>query len=54
MLLAEAVIAEVAVTLIVAYSLVKRNRSAEGVGVAIVLAAALLFVVIPITYHYMG
>lgn len=54
MLLAEAVIAEVLVTLIVAYSLLKRNRSAEGTALAVMIAAALLFVVIPITYHYMG
>lgn len=54
MLLAEAVIAEVAATLIVAYSLVKRNRSAEGTALAVVAVALLLFVVIPITYHFMG
>lgn len=54
MLVAEAIIAEIVVTLIIIYSVVKRNRSSEGVGAAVAITAALLFIAIPITYHFMS
>lgn len=54
MLLAEAVIAEVAGALLVGYSGVKHIRGSEGIAFAVLVLALVILFVIPLTAHYVS
>lgn len=52
MLTTEAVIAWIAGTLFLSYSILKRQPGSEGMGLVAALWGAVLFVAIPLTIHF--
>jgi hypothetical protein len=54
MLNTEAVIAWIIGAVFLTYSILKRRRSTEGIGLVIVMWGLVLFVFIPLTIHFIS